>query len=58
MAFNRESEQLQISCTSDTGDCDTYPGLLEIDSSNESKFVINGDIGISVCNLICKSLGG
>jgi len=32
--------------------------LLEIDSSNESEFVINGDIGLSICSLICKSLGG
>jgi len=58
VAFNTESEQLMISCTSDTGDCETYPGMMEINSSNDSEFVIYGDIGLSICNLICKSLGG
>jgi len=58
VAFNNESDLLTISCTSDTGDCGTYPGFLSVNSSSGNELDINGDIGLSICRRICTSLGG
>jgi len=58
VAFNNESGLLTISCTSDTGDCETYPGFLSVNGPSGSDLDINGDIGLSICKRICMSLGG
>jgi len=58
VAFNSVFERLTISCTSDTGDCETYPGFLSVNGSNGSELDINGDIGLSISKRICFFLGG